>query len=461
MRDRIVALATIDLTKRASLLFIVTFSSVVLVDSTIVRFSSFSGIEPIILVNITIFGTFFAIFIATSTLIIKSVRKLVSRFEYKLVSPFSPRYFYYVIAITIITTFVMILTILLQMIFLHEYSLALLRIQTYISHVSAFFFLSFLVFLLIRWLTLRRNYVVILFAVSLSLLSATLIISLAYVDSNFSVKWPAYSIVRPLPLISYVISVGTTPNTETLSTLFDVLSLSSFLVMWLATAILLSQYRFRMGGWKFYAVICIPLIYYIFPFQSYFGDLLFPLLISSPLIFSTVYVLIFSATRQVGAIFFGLTFWFASGLVYDDRIRRSLLVCSIGITILFSSIALSPLRYATYPPYGLITEVFLPLGAYMLLVGIFTSAIHVSRDAVVRKELYKTAVSQLDLLKSIGTSEMEKEFEGRVKYLMKLHRFSEEYERSFREEQMEVENVKKILHDVLDEVYSSKIQDKK
>ena len=133
--------------------------------------------------------------------------------------------------------------------------------------------------------------------------------------------------------------------------------------MWLATAILLSQYRFRMGGWKFYIVICIPLIYYIFPFQSYFGDLLFPILISSPVIFSTVYVLIFSATRQVGAIFFGLTFWFASGLVYDDRARRTLLVCSIGITILFSSIALSPLRYATYPPYGLITEVFLPVGA--------------------------------------------------------------------------------------------------
>ena len=181
---------------------------------------------------------------------------------------------------------------------------------------------------------------------------------------------------------------------------------------------------------------------------------MFPILISSPLLYSTMYVLIFSATRQVGAIFFGLTFWFASGLVYDDRIRRSLFVCSIGITILFSSIALSPLRYATYPPYGLITESFLPLGAYMLLVGIFTSAIHISRDGVIRKELYKSAVSQLDLLRSIGTSEMEKEFEGRVKYLEKVHRISEIPERSKLEEEIEVENVKKILHEVLEEVHS-------
>ena len=90
----------------------------------------------------------------------------------------------------------------------------------------------------------------------------------------------------------------------------------------------------------------------------------------------------------------------------------------------------------------------------MLFVGIFTSAIHISRDAAVRKELYKSAMSQLDLRRSIGTSEMEKEFEGRVKYLEKVHRVSQVPDWSYRAEHMEVENVKKILHDVLNEVYS-------
>jgi hypothetical protein len=76
-----------------------------------------------------------------------------------------------------------------------------------------------------------------------------------------------------------------------------------------------------MGRVKYFSVICIPLIYYIFPFQGYFGDALFPLLIASPLVFSTIYVLIFSATKQVGAVFFGLSYWFASSLVYDDKVR--------------------------------------------------------------------------------------------------------------------------------------------
>lgn len=47
---------------------------------------------------------------------------------------------------------------------------------------------------------------------------------------------------------------------------------------------------------------------------------------------------------------------------------------------------------------------------------------------------------------------MEKEFEGRVKYLEKVHRISEIPERSKIEEEIEVENVKKILHKVLQRI---------
>jgi hypothetical protein len=446
VRNKVVGFVTLDLTRRTSLIFVLIFSTIALFDSMIVRFSSFTGGEPPVLVNIAIFVMFCTIFAAGSILLINSVRKLLSRFEYKLM-PFDPRYFYYIICITLISISIVILMIILQLTLLNNYSLTLLRVQTYVTHLSALFFLSFLIFLFVRWLSQRRNYVVILYCVSLALLSVSLIISLIYLDSDFS-SLPS-SNVRPLPMILYVINFPGSPLTESLSTAFDLLSLSSFLLMWIATAILLNQYRHRMGGLKYFSVISIPLIYYIFPFQSYFGDALFPLLVSSPVIFSIVYILIFSATKQVGAIFFGLTFWFASGLVYDDRARRSLLVSSIGITILFGSISLTPLQYAVYPPYGLITEAFIPLGSYLLLVGIFTSAIHISRDAVVRKELYKSAMSQLDLLRNIGISEMEKEFEVKVKQLEEVYRISEIADRSYQAEQIETESVKKILQDVL------------
>jgi hypothetical protein len=179
---------------------------------------------------------------------------------------------------------------------------------------------------------------------------------------------------------------------------------------------------------------------------------LFPFLQSSPVAFSIIYILIFSATKQVGALLFSLAFWTASSLVYDDKVRKSLLISSIGMVILFGSIELTPLQYRVYPPYGLITEAFIPLGAYLLLVGIFTSAKHISLDAQLRKELYKSAESQLTLLKTIGVSEMQKEFEKKVKYVQKHSRLSERMDESHLEE----ENVKEIIHDVLNELYYSK-----
>ena len=101
------------------------------------------------------------------------------------------------------------------------------------------------------------------------------------------------------------------------------------------------------------------------------------------------------------------------------------------------------------------SQAFIPLGAYLLFVGIFTSAKNISRDSELRKEFYKSAASQLALLKAIGVSQMEKELEKQVKSIEK--RLLERTDQSHFEEQcFEEENVKEILHDVLNELYYSK-----
>jgi hypothetical protein len=86
-------------------------------------------------------------------------------------------------------------------------------------------------------------------------------------------------------------------------------------------------------------------------------------------------------------------------------------------------------------------------------VGIFTSAIQISRDAQLRKEFYKSASGQLDLLKNIGVSQMEKELEERVKTIQKR---STVWETPYESEEVEAESAKKILRDVLNELYSEK-----
>jgi hypothetical protein len=447
---------TLKLTKKNSLIFILIFTGIVIFDSTIVKFSSYSGVQPSNQLNFAIFVIFSIIFVTSSTTLLNSVRNSMSRYAYK-PTPLGLSYFHGIIIATQILTVAIILMIIFQMILLNKYSLILLRVQMYLSHLSALVFLSFLVFLFAGWLlaSRKRNYAIILYTISFALASVNLVVSLIYLESYLSTT--ALPDEKPYPMTSYVTNSPAPSSAESLSTAFDALSLSSFLLMWIATAIFLSQYRHKMGRIKYFSLMSIPLIYYIFPLQGYFGDVFFSLLQSSPISYSLIYILIFSATKQVGAVLFSLAFWTASRIVYDDRIRKSLLISSIGMAILFGTFEISPLQYHVYPPYGFITQAFIPLGAYLLFVGIFTSAKNISRDSELRREFYKSAASQLALLKDIGVSQMEKELENQVKFVQKRSRVSEKEDELHLEElHLGEENVKEILHDVLNELYYSK-----
>ena len=451
MKKKIARLVTINLSKKNSLIFVLILTIVMVFDATIVQFSSYSGVKIPMWLNVTIFVIFSIIFLTSSPILLNYVSKLISR-DSSQKMPIGLRYFHNLISATLLVTGSIILIIIFQMLVLNKYNLILLEIQTYISYLSALVFLSFLIFLFVGWLTRKRNYIIMLYAIAFSLASVNLIVSLIYIETYFS--FSMLHDIKPYPITAYVVNIPGSVITESLSMIYDLLSLSSFLVMWIATAILLSQIRHRMGRIRFLSLISIPLIYYIFPFQNYFGDLFFTLLFYSPVIFSVIYILIFSATKEVGAFLFGLSFWSASSLVHHDRVQKSLLISFIGMVILFCSNEISPLRSHVYPPYGLITEAFLPLGTYLLLVGIFSSAQNISQDARLRKEFYKSAESQLTLLKTLGVSEMEKKFEEKVKFLQKRTKSSSP--QIIEEPELEEEHIKKILRDVLNELYYSK-----
>ena len=376
-----------EVTTRTSLIFILIFTTIIVFDSTIVKFTSYSGVELQAALNVTIFIIFFIIFVASNIILLNSVRGVISRQESK-TTIFGFKYFFSIISATQIVTAAIMLIIILQMSFLNKYDIVLLRVETYLSHICAFIFLACLVFLFANWLTSKRNLGMILYTLSFSLASVNLLLSLLYLDSYFSTS--SISDIIPLPITAYVTNQPGLPITELSSMIFDAISLSSFLLMWVATAIFLSKYRTKMARIKFFLIISIPLIYYIFPLQGYFEDIFFSLLQSSPVSYSITYIIIFSATKQVGALLFSLAFWIASTLVYDKRTRKSLLVTSIGMAILFSTLELSPLSLHIYPPYGFVTQAFIPLGSYLLFIGIFTSAKNISRDSELRKEFYKS-----------------------------------------------------------------------
>jgi hypothetical protein len=393
------------------------------------------------------------VFAVSGTILLKSVRTTSPKHIYKL--PFSSKFFNATIYTIQILMISILLLIILQIMLFQEYNIGLLHAATYLTHISALIFLVSLVFMFIGWLRSKRNYIIILYSVSLILVSLNVIVSFIYIESYlYRTRNPG---IVSYPIHAYVSILTAIPWSQFLVTLFDILSISSFLVIWIATVSLLKQYRNKLGRIKFIGLLSLPLIYYLFPFQSYFGNVFSPLILNSPITFGVIYVLTFSATTQVGAFMFSLSFWTASALVSQETVRKSLLVSAMGMAMLFGSIEITPLNYKIFPPFGLVTEAFMPLGSYLLFIGIFTSATSVSRDAQVRKEFYKSAMSQLSLLKTIGVTQMEKELEKKLRTVEKRTRMLETTDSPYAEEG----DVKEILRDVLNELYSKNREEKK
>jgi hypothetical protein len=74
------------------------FTTVVVFDSTIVDFSSYSGVRLQTWLNVAIFVIFAIIFVASSTILLNSVRNSMSTHAYKPAPPLGLRYFHRIIS---------------------------------------------------------------------------------------------------------------------------------------------------------------------------------------------------------------------------------------------------------------------------------------------------------------------------------------------------------------------------
>lgn len=140
-----------------------------------------------------------------------------------------------------------------------------------------------------------------------------------------------------------------------------------------------------------------------------------------------------------------------------------MIISGYGLLLLFTASQHQILLLNPYPPFGLPTICYVGLASYLILVGVYSSALSVARDSELRKEFYNTARSQLDLLKTIGVTEMEKQLIKTYKSVDKRARSLEDnrFEKDDMREalhglvdEMDKEQVSEILHDVLTELYA-------
>jgi len=450
----------LKITKRRALIIIIAAISIMVIDSTIVKYIAFSNKEYPTPVYVSIFVTLAVLFVGTVIVLLGFVKSKNS--ESGLKHGISIKSNYLIIAVTQIFLISIIVIIIQPSISLKSYNTLSLLASVYISHITALFFLIMLVLTLVNWIKTKGDKILSLYTISFSLTVIAIMISLIYATYVLSHQ---PSNITPSSFHRSLLDLPRGEITMYVGPALDIASILSFVSVWIASAVLMSTYSRRIGKIRYWMIISIPLIYFLFPFEKNIVDIFESLAFSSPVLYGVLNVTIFSATKQIGALFFSLVFLAASTLVTRNEMQKYLLISGIGMAILYGSIEIDTLLFATYPPFGVVTVSFIPMGSYLVFSGMVLSARLIAHDKELRSEFYKTAMSQLKLLKAIGVTEMEKELLKSYKSVEKQHKLPEMESTRFEKDnvrealhevvdELDKDNVRELLHEVLTEVYS-------
>ena len=185
---------------------------------------------------------------------------------------------------------------------------------------------------------------------------------------------PVRDLTGPLEGISSFYSTG-----------YLVTYISSFVLTWLGTALLLQNFSTRVGKIRYWIIVVIPLVYFLSQFQTSFLDIFREFRSYNPILFGISYTLFFRAIIPIGGLLFGAAFWSVARKVSKGTVRDYLVISGCGMMLLFASNQATSLILVAFPPFGVATVSFFGLACYIILIGIYSSALSVANDAVSTK----------------------------------------------------------------------------
>ena len=428
-------------------------SAVMVSDSAMVGIYLNIPREPPASITAVIFAAFVIFFVLSNYFLIKFSKQGTKVIGQRPDRPF--RLLHWVILPIQITLCIILTSLLIQVLTSSSYNLVFVSSVVYLSHLSCIGYLILLTYQFFLWLRSYRNYLIILYASAFSILILNVVTSLIFLGLDLSF----YDQNIKKMAIKRFIGVSSNPTIKLsfISTFYDYISIIAFVGIWITTSILLKSYTMRFGKIRYWTIVSIPLIFFIFPFLANEFGIFDNLRFEYGKFFNLIYYVFFSPYKQVGGMLFGVAFWIAATRTRRKNLRLLLQTTGVGIVLVFGSLVIHGLAYITFPPFGVITIAFMGLGAYMLLIGIYGSSRELARDAEIRREIYHVAAEQSDLLKHIGMAEIERLLEKRVKSVIDKADTLGGYDTEINTEQ---EDVKDMIYEVLNELKKIE-QDKK
>jgi hypothetical protein len=308
-----------------------------------------------------------------------------------------------------------LILLIIQMFVLSSYSILSL---IFVSYVSNFFTAGLLVIFAIRFVYWYRNgnqsLGILLYALAFLILATSEV--MAGIGTGY-ILLQKDEIITPASKVHF----ANFPEGSFLNIFFSFyqyVDYSSFILILVASALLLYHYTKKTKTPKMIIIIALPILGYtatiLDALNIYDTD-------TNPNLF---YYYIFQSLASIsGGVLFAFSFWFISRRLPESSVKIFLKITALGFILLYLSNRVD-VTSATYPPYGINSLSLLPLASYFVLFGLYSSALSLSQDITLRNHLRSMARNDENLLSSIGTAQMETEVKravGELKDVADIH----------------------------------------
>jgi len=364
---------------------------------------------------------------------------------------------YAIFKITLLTQiFIFSAVILLntQIIMLHHYTTYILIISLFVSYSLSFFILFFLNYQFLRWYNIKKNYLFLFFSLAFSTILLESIFKLGFTEIMVMLKPET---IFPMTIGSSIF-IRADSLQAFFNNIFPILSILSFVFSWIGSSIMLKEYSHKVGGRvKYWAIVSIPLIFYISQFFVQVNSQIIFELTSNITSFSIALTIIYIFSKLIGGLLFGIPFWIIAKMINNSAIKTSMTIAGFGFVFLFLTNQANGIIVTPYPPFGIITSLFFGFSSFLLMIGFYCSAIYISENRDIRK-LIKNDIIKYNLLSQMGSRFIE---DKTISYINQIRKSTKnelfiDYSGLF----LKDEDIKQYIKNVINEINKKKNNEK-
>ena len=382
-----------------TIILLTVISAASIIDVLAVRILGLIGPDYSILVSVITFVIIFGIFVIAWIIVLRAISSFKTMYDYN--SSKSFRLLYKVLVISPFLGSAIVIAIVFEMIKSENYHIILIPMATFASYIPAIMILSILVLKLIVWFNRKHDYIMFSYTIAL----AAVLINAIFIIANMPAEMYDYLNVRESMTVQDRIAGIGVPNQYFMQA-YQYSSFISFILMWFATAILLRHYSKKVGKVIYWILVAVPLLYFLGQSPPIFNYIFSAVRDADPLLYSRLSTLVFGLTKAAGGIFFAVGFWTIAESINNKQIRNYLRLSGYGILLLFVATQANSVIISPYPPFGIIGFLSMALASLLTFVGLYFTALSVSKETELRIEIDKK-ITQLSFIKKMGIAQLE------------------------------------------------------